>query len=127
MAMVDITAFTRTEAGAVVARALEFVNDITVVNVSGTQRAWVIAFDAAIAESELDRGTGSNRRQPTDAFGWGRLCSRIEAAMANASLRPAGIPFVDFCRDMHSAADAAGQHDAATYIQHCIDDLEGSM
>lgn len=128
MATITVTAFTHTEAGAVAGRALRYINSVAITDVSGTQGAWTVEFDdGAMTAAELDKVTGANHRNPRDPFEWGRLCARIDAAMSDPKLRPVGIDFIAFCRDARRDAERDSQMDAATYIQHCIDDLESDL
>lgn len=61
--MIIVTTHTRAEAGAVVARALEFTGEVSVTNVSGSVDAWEVSFDASVVcnEQELAAVCGANQ------------------------------------------------------------------
>jgi hypothetical protein len=54
--LVTVLASSRQHAGAILARALEFVSEVKVRNVSGTEDCFEVSFDAAVVmnEAELD-------------------------------------------------------------------------
>ena len=60
--MVIVTVHTRAEAAAVVQRALLYVGDVSVQNVSGTEDAWEVSFDSSVVmnDDELVEVRGNN-------------------------------------------------------------------
>lgn len=62
------------------------------------------------------------------AHDWAEECAYIERVTEKrGNVREMGYSletFLDYCRMQQRSAERTGHDDSATYIQHCIDDLE---